>query len=672
MPKLRLGKGAVVSCLINKLHPKKLIHDKYLNIVANARLTGGVVLRQEVKKVCRVDQLCTVFTHEDFPNEELHVVARWAKVDKEGPESELFNPLTDGVAVEVATASGEDLPDVNAVTSEIRTNLADTVVIDDDNVPAPENVPTPGMTTTECQYGEWGHDGCCHRRMKGAQCLKAKLKTNCGMDRPSLLSIYEACIPVEYIKNVIIPKTNRMLDHHMDYGEYLQYDGTLKLMATTFFSNKREFWSSAPVSKFQGAPFQFVPEEGDMTGNRFGAITYALAYAASSYPAYRDRFWEVREYIKAWNDNMADMFCPSFMTCLDESMSKSLNQYTTPGFIVCPRKPWPFGNEYHTIACCMSGVLFRMELVEGKDEPVERPAKAYSDKGKTVGLLLRLTESIWGSGRIVILDSGFCVLKGLIELRKRGVYASALIKKRRYWPKYVDGDAIAHHFEAKEVGAADALPGVLDGVPFHIYALKEPDYVLTLMSTYGTMETFGEEKKRGPIRFKYPEVVHNHYTYRDAVDNNNKCRMYPIAIEESNKTTRWENRVHNFLTAVSETNARCAAHKIFGYDDLSQIEFRRRLAKELIHNPYRQRQEAVIRVSPRKRLLKVVHGLCHIPAGKTFQHGRLVNCAGKYNQWKCYGCPARVRTYCKCIPGHILCEDCWVKHIFDAATDGQV
>ena len=41
-----------------------------------------------------------------------------------------------------------------------------------------------------------------------------------------------------------------------------------------------------------------------------------------------------------------------------------------------------------------------------------------------------MTQPIWNSGRVVILDSGFCVLQGLIELAKMGLYASALIKKK--------------------------------------------------------------------------------------------------------------------------------------------------------------------------------------------------------------------------------------------------
>ena len=70
--------------------------------------------------------------------------------------------------------------------------------------------------------------------------------------------------------------------------------------------------------------------------------------------------------------------------------------------------------------------MFHLELVEGKDSPDK---KEYEGLGKTVGVLLRLTKPIHHSGRVVILDSGFCVLKGIVELRKKGVFSSAVIKK---------------------------------------------------------------------------------------------------------------------------------------------------------------------------------------------------------------------------------------------------
>ena len=111
-------------------------------------------------------------------------------------------------------------------------------------------------------------------------------------------------------------------------------------------------------------------------------------------------------------------------------MSIWTSRWTCPGWVFCPRKPHPFGNEYHTVCCCMSGVLYRVEMVEGKDHPAEIPRDPIEKKyGKTVALLLTMCKPIYSTGKVVILDSGFCVLQGIIELRKKGVFAGALIKK---------------------------------------------------------------------------------------------------------------------------------------------------------------------------------------------------------------------------------------------------
>ena len=68
-------------------------------------------------------------------------------------------------------------------------------------------------------------------------------------------------------------------------------------------------------------------------------------------------------------------------------------------------------------------------MVEGKESPKEALKGKFSNFGKTTELLLEFCQSIFYSGRIVILDSGFCVLKALIKLRQYGVFASAVIKK---------------------------------------------------------------------------------------------------------------------------------------------------------------------------------------------------------------------------------------------------
>ena len=128
--------------------------------------------------------------------------------------------------------------------------------------------------------------------------------------------------------------------------------------------------------------------------------------------------------------------------------------------------------------------------------PTDENNKPFDDLGKTVGTLLQLTEPVWGSGRVFVLDSGFCVLQAIVELRKKGLFAAALIKKRRYWPKYIPGESILAHFAEKGIGELDALQGMLDDVKFHVVAMKEPDYVMMFMTTYGTLAPVGEEKKR--------------------------------------------------------------------------------------------------------------------------------------------------------------------------------
>ena len=85
----------------------------------------------------------------------------------------------------------------------------------------------------------------------------------------------------------------------------------------------------------------------------------------------------------------------------------------------------------------------------------------------------------------MIFDSGFCVLQALIELRKSGVFTGALIKKQQFWPKYVPGDMIDDHFKDKDVGSVDSLKGKIDNVPYDIYCMKEPDYVMKIMSMHG-------------------------------------------------------------------------------------------------------------------------------------------------------------------------------------------
>ena len=236
-----------------------------------------------------------------------------------------------------------------------------------------------------------------------------------------------------------------------------------------------------------------------------------------------------------------------------------------------PRKPWTFGNEYHTICDCQSGVLFKVDLVKGKDRPKELGLCHLQshEKKPTVGLLLRMTKPLWYTVKVIIMDSGFFVLESLLEIKKKGVYGSAQIKKRHYWPKDVPGEFIKMSFADKDVGYVNALPGIMSGIPFHIVAMKEPEYVTMKMTTFGSMQVVQDHKTshtwttsngqgQKTSHFKILQYIENfslYYRNRHQIDNHNHHRHSPISIEKTWGTKTWEHRVFAYLLSTSEVNA---------------------------------------------------------------------------------------------------------------------
>ena len=115
-------------------------------------------------------------------------------------------------------------------------------------------------------------------------------------------------------------------------------------------------------------------------------------------------------------------------------------------------------------------------------------------------------------------------------------------KKYKAKHKMRPGTVVKVAGKDKKVGDVDTWPGKLDGIPFYVFSMKEPDYVMSIMSTYGTCNVTDSSTKRiyknenneeVSVYFNYTEVFHNHYKFRHAVDDNNNNRMQPISIEET-------------------------------------------------------------------------------------------------------------------------------------------
>jgi Transposase IS4 len=428
----RFGVGANVTVLTRFLHPSAAIRHRHNNrtLPNNHRTNNLIIVRQETKYVRRKEQICFVYQHDDYKEHdnltsiELYSVRKHAKCIQEGPDN-LFFDLDEPEPVEEPILNQpfvQQFPNevLNFDREEDNTTILvnNGITVDDDNLPLEGNINTGEPNTV---FNEWGFNGICPRRAQmGNTKSRAKMVRNiCSSDMELL---FEELFPIKFIKEVILIESNKQLTPPLTIGEFKRFIGLFFLMSTTEGFFRRDFWSRLPINMFRGAPYRFHEY---MTRNRFDAIASSLRFSNTiSVPG--DKFAEVRDMLSAWNRNMSLNFEPSWVSCLDESMSIWTNPWTCPGYMYVPRKPHPMGNEYHTVCCGESGVLYQLELVEGKDSI---GPKEFDDRGKTSGLLLRLTRPIWFKGNVVVLDSGFCVLQAITDLKKNGVFAASLIKK---------------------------------------------------------------------------------------------------------------------------------------------------------------------------------------------------------------------------------------------------
>jgi hypothetical protein len=179
---------------------------------------------------------------------------------------------------------------------------------------------------------------------------------------------------------------------------------------------------------------------------------------------------------------------------------------------------------------------------------------------------------------------------------RKGLYAGALIKKRRYWPTLVPGNAMDARFADKAVGDVDQVTGVMDNVNYKLFDMKEPDYVMKMMATGGVLETNDSCKmaKRGNgptvVHFQYTKPIDLHFCYRHAVDDHNNLRhVQPnIEIEGTWLTTCWPIRVFAFLLAIAEVNMFLAlCFFVWSKEDrMELVNFRRKFSGLMIMNPW--------------------------------------------------------------------------------------
>jgi hypothetical protein len=501
-------------------------------------------------------------------------------------------------------------------------------------------------------------------------------------------SVYEAewffdlFFPQTWWKNEVIPAWNAKLAS-LSYrpttvGEANVWRGLWRWMSLNPQYARKDFWD---ISKRRIA-YQWDPPpfRDHMSRDRFNQLTQCFTLQSARPPHYRDKFFEIRRMQEAFNDHMKLIFSPAWAVCLDESMSKWLNEYA-PGWMAVGRKPRPFGNEYHTMACAQSHILFWMEIVEGKDRPPQLgPLQHVEQHGKLCGLVLRAAEGIKGTNRVIGMDSGFGVLAALPELRKRGLHCTIVMKKKKYWPKGLPGDKILDALRMEEVGTTQVLAGKFKGEKIWIGCQVDSKHTTLIANTWSTTERTGNKKKRKVggrlVEFNYCEYQGTWYWIRHAVDDANHNRSHPLPLEDTMKTKEWVLRQFTFVDAVCECNAREAYNfwvkKPRNESIMTNVEFRNVTMQHLVFNKEWQRSQAkdaayVDPSIPPQPECQLKHYAPGVGEWDNSKKGYKTP-AFTYQKYYCRfdkKCKNKVRTFCYCSPQMTLCIQCYPAHVIE-------
>jgi hypothetical protein len=207
-----------------------------------------------------------------------------------------------------------------------------------------------------------------------------------------------------------------------------------------------------------------------------------------------------------------------------------------------PRKPHPFGKEYHSIADRDDGkpIMWRVKLVEGKDWPKRANGEfvfqlEFRGLGKTTTTMLEMTKPIHGKGKIVVGDSGFCVREGVVECHKRGVWFQAYVKKQGSWPRRVPEAAIDLYFDDMELGHCLTLIAEHNNIPFFLHCCRDSMYVSKIMSMHGMLETVQDHPTYWKVdgQWKSFKYTSRYSRAKHWVDDVNNRRHDPIGLEET-------------------------------------------------------------------------------------------------------------------------------------------
>ena len=131
------------------------MNENFKNSTKSDRLENCIAYREEIRTVKKKNQLVILLCHNDHAGQKLYAIKRWMKVETEGAEEHIFVEEDEeeptGVDVHEKGDKNEAINSVvfsdGSCTEDIAMVCAMGLDIDNDNVPAPENIPENATDT---------------------------------------------------------------------------------------------------------------------------------------------------------------------------------------------------------------------------------------------------------------------------------------------------------------------------------------------------------------------------------------------------------------------------------------------------------------------------------------------------------------------------------------------
>ena len=268
-----------------------------------------------------------------------------------------------------------------------------------------------------------------------------------------------------------------------------------------------------------------------------------------------------------------------------------------------PRKPKGVGTEIKSLACGDTGIILKLEIMEGKE--ANRKKDYFQQYGEGTAVTLRLTKEYYGSGRVVHADSAFSLVKTLLALQERGLYFMGMVKTthKEYPLAYLQSWGKGQEDEAVPARGDFCLleTQAENGIPFYAlgWANKKMKTIVsnvgsTLSGTPCKRKRHKKEEVNGVLEtvvyfkeVKRPAMIEQFFSCFGIIDRHDHYRQGSLQLEREWCTHKWWHRIFTTVFGMCVVDSFMAytfeVQSTYGTPD-DFLTFMGKLAYELINN----------------------------------------------------------------------------------------